>query len=92
MTCSEFGQRAKQNGSNGTDHGTAEPMFIIGNKVQGGLYGTYPSLGDLDSNGDLKFSADFRSVYAGVLRDVVGVADPTPILTGSFPPIDVLKA
>ena len=82
MTFSEFGRRVKQNGSNGTDHGTAEPMFIIGNKVQGGLYGTYPSLGDLDSNGDLKFNADFRSVYAGMLKDVVG-ADPAPILAGN---------
>jgi uncharacterized protein (DUF1501 family) len=91
MTFSEFGRRVKQNGSNGTDHGTAEPMFIIGNKVQGGLYGTYPSLEDLDSNGDLKFNADFRSVYAGMLKDVVGT-DPTPVLMGSFPPIDVLRA
>jgi uncharacterized protein (DUF1501 family) len=91
MTFSEFGRRVKQNGSNGTDHGTAEPMFIIGNKVQGGLYGTYPSLEDLDDNGDLKFSADFRSVYAGMLKDVVG-ADPAPILMGDFPPIEVLRA
>jgi uncharacterized protein (DUF1501 family) len=91
MTFSEFGRRVKQNGSNGTDHGTAEPMLIIGNKVQGGLYGTYPSLEDLDNNGDLKFSADFRSVYAGMLKDVVG-ADPAPILMGNFPPIDVLRA
>jgi uncharacterized protein (DUF1501 family) len=91
MTFSEFGRRVKQNGSGGTDHGTAEPMFIVGNKVQGGLYGTYPSLSDLDNNGDLKFNADFRSVYAGILKDVVG-ADPTPILAGSFDPIDVVKA
>jgi uncharacterized protein (DUF1501 family) len=90
MTFSEFGRRAKQNGSNGTDHGTAEPMFIIGNRVQGGMYGTYPSLGDLDTNGDLKFNADFRSVYAGILRDVVG-ADPGPILAGSFDPIAVIR-
>ena len=90
MTFSEFGRRVKQNGSNGTDHGTAEPMFIIGNKVQGGLYGTYPSLSDLDNNGDLKFNADFRSVYAGILKDVVG-ADPAPILGGSFDPIDVVR-
>jgi uncharacterized protein (DUF1501 family) len=59
--------------------------------VQGGLYGTYPSLEDLDNNGDLKFTADFRSVYAGMLQDVVGT-DPTPILGGVFPPIDVLRA
>ena len=91
MTFSEFGRRVKQNGSNGTDHGTAEPMFIIGNKVQGGLYGTYPSLADLDNNGDLKFNADFRSVYAGVLEDVVG-AEPAPILGGSFDPIQVIRA
>jgi uncharacterized protein (DUF1501 family) len=91
MTFSEFGRRVKQNGSNGTDHGTAEPMFIIGNKVQGGLYGTYPSLADLDDNGDLKFNADFRSVYAGVLKDVVG-ADPAPILGGSFDPIQLMRA
>ena len=91
MTFSEFGRRVKQNGSNGTDHGTAEPMFVIGNKVQGGLYGSYPSLSDLDNNGDLKFNADFRSVYAGMLRDVVG-AEPAPILGGSFEPIVVVRA
>ncbi len=91
MTFSEFGRRVKENGSNGTDHGTAEPMFIIGNKVQGGMYGTYPSLGDLDTNGDLKFNADFRSVYAGILRDVVG-ADPEPILAGSYDPMAVMRA
>ncbi|MCA1644135.1 MAG: DUF1501 domain-containing protein [Chloroflexi bacterium] len=91
MTFSEFGRRVKQNGSNGTDHGTAEPMFIIGNAVQGGLYGSYPSLGDLDNNGDLKFNADFRAVYAGVLKDVVGV-DPAPILAGSFDPLVVMRA
>ena len=90
MTFSEFGRRAKQNGSAGTDHGTAEPMFVIGNGVYGGLYGSYPSLGALDSNGDLQFSADFRSVYAGMLRDVVG-ADPTPILAGSFDPVAVMR-
>ena len=90
MTFSEFGRRAKQNGSAGTDHGTAEPMFVIGNGVYGGLYGTYPSLGALDNNGDLQFSVDFRSVYAGMLRDVVG-ADPTPILAGSFDPVAVMR-
>ena len=51
----------------------------------------YPSLSDLDNNGDLKFNADFRSVYAGILKDVVG-ADPAPILAGSFDPIAVMHA
>jgi uncharacterized protein (DUF1501 family) len=91
MAFSEFGRRVKQNGSNGTDHGTAEPMFIIGNNIHGGLYGSYPSLGDLDNNGDLKFSADFRSVYAGMLRDVVG-ADPTAILGGTYDALAVMRA
>jgi uncharacterized protein (DUF1501 family) len=91
MTFSEFGRRVKQNGSAGTDHGTAEPMFIIGNNIHGGLYGTYPSLGDLDNNGDLKFNADFRSVYAGMLRDVIG-ADPAPILAGEYDPLAVIRA
>ncbi len=89
MTFSEFGRRARQNGSAGTDHGTAEPMFIIGNKVHGGVYGGYPSLSDLDNNGDLKFNADFRSVYAGVLQDQVGVS-PGPVLGGSFDPLKVI--
>jgi uncharacterized protein (DUF1501 family) len=89
MTFSEFGRRAAQNGSAGTDHGTAEPMFILGGKVQGGLYGTYPSLADLDGNGDIKFSADFRSVYAGVLRNHLG-ADDAKVLGGSFDPLGVI--
>jgi uncharacterized protein (DUF1501 family) len=88
MTFSEFGRRARQNGSAGTDHGTAEPMFVVGNRVKGGLYGSYPSLTDLD-NGDLKFSVDFRSVYAGILLDQVG-ATPGPIVGGAFEPIKVL--
>jgi len=89
MSFSEFGRRVRQNGSAGTDHGTAEPMFIIGNKVTGGIYGSYPSLGDLDNNGDLKFTADFRSVYAGVLQDQVG-ATAAPILGGNFDPLKVI--
>lgn len=63
MMFSEFGRRVKENGSGGTDHGTAAPMFVIGGKVKGGLYGAYPSLSSLD-NGDLKYEVDFRSVYS----------------------------
>jgi uncharacterized protein (DUF1501 family) len=91
MTFSEFGRRARQNASEGTDHGTAEPMFVIGNAVQGGVYGSYPSLENLDPNGDLQFTTDFRSVYAGILRDQVGT-DPAPVLGGSFDPVTVLRA
>ncbi len=66
MVFSEFGRRVKQNASGGTDHGTAAPMFIVGTKVKGGVHGTHPSMTDLD-NGDLKYTTDFRSVYATML-------------------------
>jgi len=66
-TCfSEFGRRVSQNASNGTDHGTAAPMFLFGPMVNAGVHGSNPNLRDLD-NGDLKFRADFRQVYAEVL-------------------------
>jgi uncharacterized protein (DUF1501 family) len=69
---SEFGRRVAANGSNGTDHGTAAPMFAAGAPVKGGFYGDEPSLTDLD-NGDLKFTTDFRSVYATLLEELIGV-------------------
>jgi uncharacterized protein (DUF1501 family) len=69
---SEFGRRVAANGSNGTDHGTAAPMFVAGVPVKGGFYGEEPSLTDLD-NGDLKFTTDFRSVYATLLEELIGV-------------------
>jgi uncharacterized protein (DUF1501 family) len=90
MTFSEFGRRAAQNGSAGTDHGTAEPMFLIGRSVAPGFHGMYPSLQDLDDNGDLKFSTDFRNVYAAVLHDHLGI-DPAPVLAGTYTPVGVLK-
>jgi uncharacterized protein (DUF1501 family) len=90
MSFSEFGRRVSQNGSNGTDHGTAEPMFVVGPRVAGGLYGTYPALEDLDDNGDLKFGTDFRSVFAAVLRDHMGL-EPTPVLAGTYEPVGVIR-
>ena len=67
MAFSEFGRRVAQNASNGTDHGTAGPMFLFGPMVRPGLLGRHPSLTDLD-RGDLIHHTDFRSVYAGVLE------------------------
>lgn len=61
-TYSEFGRRVAVNGSDGTDHGTAASHLVLGGSVNGGLYGAMPSLTDLD-NGDLKYTADFRSYY-----------------------------
>lgn len=71
MTFSEFGRRVAQNASNGTDHGTAMPLFVIGGGTKGGIYGEHPSLTDLD-HGDLKFATDFRAVYATVLEKGLG--------------------
>lgn len=63
LAFSEFGRRVKENGSGGTDHGTAGPVFVMGGGVKGGMYGVYPSLERLDAHGDLKHEVDFRSVY-----------------------------
>ncbi|BDB40268.1 MULTISPECIES: DUF1501 domain-containing protein [Mycobacterium] len=76
MAYSEFGRRVRANASQGTDHGTAGPMFVAGAPVRGGFYGDEPSLKDLD-NGDLKYTTDFRDIYYEVLARTVGT-DPTP--------------
>ena len=68
MTFSEFGRRVAENASGGTDHGQGSCLFVAGGGVKGGLYGEYPSLTDL-SKGDLKFTTDFRKVYATLLDD-----------------------
>lgn len=86
MVFSEFGRRVAENGSLGTDHGAAAPMFLLGGKVKGGLYGDHPSLQDLE-NGDLRFQTDFRSVYATVLDWLGG--DPETVLGRAFPLIPV---
>ncbi len=89
MTYSEFGRRVAENLSGGTDHGTAAPLFVVGDAVKGGrFYGAEPSLNDLD-NGNLKFTTDFRQVWATMLAGVVGV-DPKVALTGPFPTLDLL--
>jgi uncharacterized protein (DUF1501 family) len=89
MTFSEFGRRAKENGSRGTDHGSAAPMFLVGGKVKAGAIGEHPSLSDLD-DGNLKFATDFRRVYAGVLKDWLGL-DPVPVVGDKFPPVPLFK-
>ena len=67
---SEFGRRVVGNGSQGTDHGTSGPMFVIGNKVKGGFYGEQPSLKNLYKN-DLAVTTDFRDVYATVIEKIL---------------------
>jgi uncharacterized protein (DUF1501 family) len=88
MVFSEFGRRVAQNGSNGTDHGAAGPMFVSGGKVKGGLYGQHPSLTDLD-DGDLKYTTDFRRVYATILDRWLN-ADSTVVLKNKFEPLPLV--
>lgn len=90
MIFSEFGRRVAENGSKGTDHGTAGPMFLAGPAVKGGLYGKHPSLAELDE-GDLIFNTDFRSVYATVIQDWFGV-DPTCVLDDTYPTLPILPS
>lgn len=85
MTFSEFGRRPSENGSSGTDHGTAAPLFVMGSKVKGGLHGTAPDL-NLAHNKDLKFSTDFRSVYSTVL-DRWLEADSGDVLGEKYEPV-----
>lgn len=84
LTFSEFGRRVKQNESNGTDHGTANNVFIMGkNLKKQGLYNNLPNLSDLDANGNLKHEIDFREIYATILDKWLQV-DDTAILNKSF--------
>ncbi len=90
MTFSEFGRRVGQNASGGTDHGTAAPMFLAGPMIKGGVYGEHPSFKDLD-DGDLKYTIDFRSVYAGILTGWLRT-DPRQVLGGAYTPLDCMKS
>lgn len=73
LAWSEFGRRVQQN-DNGTDHGTAGLAFCVGRGVTGGFYGAYPDLTDLDGNGNMKYTVDFRSLYATVLERWLGLS------------------
>jgi uncharacterized protein (DUF1501 family) len=88
LAYSEFGRRVAANANDGTDHGTAGPVFVVGDSVRGGFAGEQPSLTDLDA-GDLKWHTDFRSVYATVLERALG-ADAGAVLGGSFPTLPFL--
>ncbi|MFD2565218.1 DUF1501 domain-containing protein [Aquimarina rubra] len=76
LTFSEFGRRVKQNGSRGTDHGAANNVLAIGGSLKkAGIYNELPNLSNLDTNGDIKYSVDFRSVYASILNNWLEVRD-----------------
>lgn len=90
LTFSEFGRRVKQNAANGTDHGAANNVFIIGEDLKTqGLYNNLASLEDLDENGDLKFEIDFRTIYATVLNKWLQVDDKV-VLNQLFKQLDFI--
>jgi uncharacterized protein (DUF1501 family) len=90
-TWSEFSRRPQENASGGTDHGAAAAMLLMGNPVQGGIYGQAPSLTNLDGTGNLKYNVDFRSVYQEILNTHLG-ADAREILGQAFDRVPFLKA
>jgi len=90
MTFSEFGRRAAENGSRGTDHGSAAPMLLVGGKVKSGVVGEHPSLTQLEL-GNLKHGIDFRQVYAAILDQWLGVPSKE-VLGKAFEPAAVLQS
>jgi uncharacterized protein (DUF1501 family) len=82
MGFSEFGRRIEENASQGTDHGTAGPVFLAGASVKAGLIGDAPRLDDLE-DGDIKMKIDFRQIYATVLDQWLNVS-PADALASSF--------
>jgi uncharacterized protein (DUF1501 family) len=90
MTFSEFGRRVTENGSRGTDHGAAAPMFLAGGLLKPGLFGAEPSLAPADlEDGDIKYNTDFRSVYASFLEN--WLKTPTkPILGRTFDTLPIM--
>ncbi|HEY2911497.1 MAG TPA: DUF1501 domain-containing protein [Gemmataceae bacterium] len=85
MTFSEFGRRGSENGSKGTDHGSAAPLFLIGGKVKAGILGDHPSLTKMET-GNLIHAIDFRRVYAAVLERWLGI-DAKTVLGAKYDPI-----
>ena len=90
LTFSEFGRTVAENGRRGTDHGAAGPMFLVGGPVRAGIHGPHPSLTDLEGDA-LKPGTDFRSVYATVLEDWLGLPGAA-ILGGRFERLGVLAS
>lgn len=84
LTFSEFGRRVKQNAANGTDHGAASNVFVMGKNLKTpGFYNDLASLKDLDATGDIKYNVDFRAVYSTILEDWFNLANDQ-IISGHF--------
>ncbi|MCB0743288.1 MAG: DUF1501 domain-containing protein [Ignavibacteriae bacterium] len=94
VTISEFGRRVAQNGGLGTDHGAAAPMIVIGNSVNGGIYGNQLDLANLDPYGDLPHEFDFRQVYSTIMQNHLGMGNTatTDVLKGEFATLPFLNS
>lgn len=94
LTQSEFGRRVEENGGQGTDHGTAAPMFLVGERVQGGVYGVNPDLEDLDQDDNLLIQHDYRSIYTTILRGHFGASSAViqDVLFGDYATLPILDA
>lgn len=90
MVFSEFGRRVPENVSLGTDHGAANAMFVVGNKVKGGHYGDLPSLTSLTEGDNLQFTTDFRKVYQTVIQKWLGHGNAAELLNGDFGAFDLI--
>lgn len=91
LVFSEFGRRAAENTSLGTDHGTANHMYVIGKPVKGGHYGKPPSLTELDADGNVAHTTDFRRVYASVIEGWFGYSQSKALLSGDFAPFAIFS-
>lgn len=93
MTFSEFGRRLNQNGTLGTDHGTAAPMFVVGKTVKGGILGGNLDLINLDSSGDIKYKYDYRQIYTSIMRDHLGMSqtDTRNVLIKDFEKLPIFR-
>jgi len=90
LAFSEFGRRVPENANQGTDHGTANVMFVLGKPVKGGHYGEPPALDALDEGDNLRHTTDFRRVYASVIDGWLKPGAATAVLKGEFAPFPVL--
>jgi uncharacterized protein (DUF1501 family) len=91
MAFSEFGRRVQENTSQGTDHGTAGPAFMVGEPVAGGQYGKMPSLTELN-DGNMVYTTDFRRLYATAIASWMGHTDAAGVLRGEFAPLPIIRA
>jgi uncharacterized protein (DUF1501 family) len=88
MVFSEFGRRVAENANLGTDHGTASVSFVAGRRVRGGHFGAPPSLTDLD-DGNMRYTTDFRRVYATMIQGWMGYPDARSVLKDEFVPLEI---